>query len=172
MNKINTFFQKNKCSLILASILSLVTILVIFIFNLQNFSFETRKLSMPEIIFSGGMVLLCVILCIFMRIKRYSKLAKGLFYYQMIGFIAFALYFFTFIFNISVQSFFYTIFRSWTIPLEPIGVFLGRILGIKAKYLIALFYLTITFITGKTIIAIKKDIAYEKQYKEDHPAIS
>ncbi|MBR5786086.1 MAG: hypothetical protein IKY41_05250 [Clostridia bacterium] len=60
------------------------------------------------------------------------------------------------------------IFHAWTIPLEPLAVFLGRYSGIQAKYIVALIYLTLTFITGKTIIAIRKNIAYEKQYKEEH----
>lgn len=169
MDKFTIFMKKNKFPLIFASALSFVNILAIFIFNLHSFSFEMRKLSLPEIVFSGGIIFFCIVLCILMRVKRYSKLAKGIFYYEMIGFAAFALYFFTFIFNISVQSLFYTIFHAWTIPLEPLGVFLGRICGIKAKYLVALFYLTVTFITGKTVIAIKKDIAYEIKYQEDHP---
>lgn len=168
MSKFHAFLKKNKQPLIIALALSFVNFIAILIFDLQTFSFETRILSVPEIIFSSGTILFLIILCIFMRVKRYSKLAKGLFFYELIGFSAFALYFFTFIFSISAQSFFYSIFHSWTIPFEPLGVLLGRICGIKAKYIVALFYLTVTFITGKTVIAIKKDIAYEKQYKEDH----
>lgn len=168
MDKLYTFLKKNKHPLIIALVLSAVNFLAIFIFDLRFFSFETQKLSVPEIVFSSGIIIFLIALCIFMRIKRYSKLAKGIFYYELIGFVAFALYFFTFIFNISAQSIFYSIFHSWTIPFEPLGVFLGRICGIKAKYIVAFFYLIVTFITGKTVIAIKKDIAYERQYKEDH----
>lgn len=168
MSKFYAFFKKNKQPFIIATALSLVNFLAILVFDLQTFSFETRKLSIPEIVFSSGIILFLISLCIFMRVKRYSKLAKGLFFYELIGFLAFALYFFTFIFSINAQSVFYGIFHSWTISFEPLGVFLGRICGIKAKYIVALFYLTVTFITGKTVIAIKKDIAYEKQYKEDH----
>lgn len=168
MGKFHTFFKNNKHPLIISFVLSIINILMVLIFDLHSFSFETQKLNIPEIAVSSGIIIFLIALCIFMRAKRYSKLAKGLFYYELIGFMAFALYFFTFIFNISAQSFLYTLFHSWTIPFEPLGVLLGRICGIKAKYIVALFYLTITFITGKTIIAIKKDIAYEKQYKEDH----
>lgn len=164
----NKFIQKNKSALIIATILSLLNILVTFPFGLHTFSFEMLKLTFTEVIISVVACLLYIVFCIFMQFKRYSILSKGLFFYQMIGFLSYALYFFTFIFNMDVKNFFYMIFHAWTIPLEPLAVFLGRYSGIQAKYIVALIYLTLTFITGKTIIAIRKNIAYEKQYKEEH----
>jgi hypothetical protein len=103
-----------------------------------------------------------------MWIKRYTKLAKGLFYYQLVGSTAYILYFIGFIFRAHFQELPYTIFHAWTLVFEPIMVALGRISGIKAKYLAALCYLVLTLITGKTVIAIRKDISYEKKYQEDH----
>ena len=58
--------------------------------------------------------------------------------------------------------------NSAKLYLEPLGVFLGRIGGIKAKYIVAMLYLLLTYVLGRTIIAIRKDISYEKQYREDH----
>lgn len=168
MYKTNSFFHKNKISLIIALLLMLINILAIFPFGLHNFSFVALKLNLTEVIISSAFCIFYIAFCIFMQIKKYSKLAKGLFFYQMVGFISYVLYFLFFIFNISSKSFFYLIFHAWTLPLEPIAVFLGRISGIEAKYIVALIYLIITFITGKTVIAIRKNIAYEKQYKEDH----
>ena len=168
MSKIKKFYDINKTALLIAAILSVINVLLIFPFGLQTFTYENLVLTELHIIFSAGIFILHIALCIFMQIKRYSKLAKGIFYYQLIGFISYALYFFFFIFNVVGQNVLYTIFHSWTVYLEPLAVFLGRIGGIKAKYIVALFYLFSTFITGKTIIAIRKNISYEKQYKEDH----
>lgn len=168
MKRLKHFYHKNKTSLLIAFILSIINILAVFIFNLKTFTFENISLTLYQVILSASFCVIYIAFCIFMQIKRYSTLAKGIFLYQMIGFLTYALYFLFFIFGIKGQSILYTIFHSWTIYLEPIGVFLGRIGGIKAKYIVAMLYLLLTYIIGRTIIAIRKDIAYETQYKEDH----
>lgn len=168
MSKIKIFFQKNKTSLIIAAVLSIINIMAVLIFGLHKFSFENLTLSVWQIILSTSLFVFYIAFCIFMQIKRYSILAKGIFYYQLFGFLSYALYFFFFIFGISGQNILYTTFHSWTIFLEPLGVFLGRIGGIKAKYIVAMLYLLLTYILGRTIIAIRKNISYEKQYKEEH----
>lgn len=169
MKKIKRFFSgDNRISLCIALFLILSNVIIVFCFDLQHFSFEERKLTALQIILSASLYLLYIAFCIFMWVKRYKKLAKGLFYYQLVGAVAYILYFFNFIFRTSFQALPYTIFHAWTLAFDPIMVALGRISGIKAKYLAALCYLILTLITGKTVIAIRKDIAYEKKYKEDH----
>ena len=163
-----SFWTDNKTALLIALILTALNIGIVFGGGLYDFSFELRRLTAPQLIFSAAFYLLYIAFCIFMWIKRYSTLAKGLFYYQMVGTVAYIFYFFCFLFRISFQEIPYTIFHAWTLLFEPILVALGRLTGIKAKYLAALFYLILTLITGKTVIAIRKDIAYEKTYQEDH----
>jgi hypothetical protein len=168
MSKIKNFHKKNKSSLIIALVLSIINIIVVLIFGLHKISFENHVLSIWQITLSVILFVCYIAFCIFMQIKRYSTLAKGIFFYQLFGFLSYALYFFFFLFGIRGQSLLYTLFHSWTIYLEPLGVFLGRIGGIKAKYIVAMLYLLLTYVLGRTIIAIRKDISYEKQYREDH----
>ena len=169
MNKTKlSFLSNNKVSLCIALVLTILNIGIVFGLNLHHFSYEARQLTAFQIIFSASLYLLYILFCIFMWIKRYTKLAKGLFYYQLVGSTAYILYFIGFIFRAHFQELPYTIFHAWTLVFEPIMVALGRISGIKAKYLAALCYLVLTLITGKTVIAIRKDISYEKKYQEDH----
>ena len=168
MSKFKKFHKNNKESLFIAAALSIINIVAVLIFDLHKFTFENLTISIWQIVLSTALFVFYIVFCIFMQVKRYSTLAKGIFYYQLFGFLSYAFYFFFFIFGINGQNVLYTLFHSWTIFLEPLGVFLGRIGGIKAKYIVAILYLFLTYILGKTIIAIRKNISYEKQYKEDH----
>lgn len=169
MEKQKHFFSReNRTSLLIALILTILNIAIVFCFDLQKLSFESRRLTAFQIISSAAFYILYIVFCIFMRIRRYTTLAKALFYYQLVGAAAYILYFFCFLFRTGLGEAFYTLFNTWTLLFQPIMVALGRLSGIQAKYLSALFYLVLTLITGKTVIAIRKDIAYEKQYREDH----
>ncbi len=170
MKKTKRFFARdNKISILIALLLTAFNIVVVLCFDLQHFSFETRRLTAFQIIFSASLYLLYIAFCIFMWAKRWQKLAAGIFLYQLVGSAAYILYFINFIFQTRFQNLPYTLFKAWTLAFEPVMVALGRLSGIKAKYLIALGYLLLTIISGKTVIAIRKDIAYEKKYREDHP---
>lgn len=163
-----TLTADGKKILCISILLAALNISVILCFGLWNFSFEERKLTAFQILFSAGAYIFYIAFCIFMRFKRTSKLAKGIFCYQLIGSASYILYFVCFIFGIPLASPFYGIFHSWSVIFDPIMVAIGRFTGIRAKYLAAIFYLILTFITGKTVIAIRKDIAYDRKYKEDH----
>lgn len=169
MDSVKRFFSKgNRLSLLIAFLLTAVNFAVVFGFHLYDFTYEDKQLTVLQLILSGALYILYVAFCIFMWVKRYAKLAKGLFYYQMVGAAAFILYFINFIFRTRFQTVPYLVFHAWTLLFDPVMVAFGRITGIRAKYLAALFYLILTCITGKTIIAIRKDITYEKRYLEDH----
>ncbi len=169
MNRLKRFFSgDNLCSLGIGAALILCNIAIFFGCGLQEFTFETRKLTALQIILSAVLYLLYIAFCILMRAKKYSRLAKGIFYYQLVGSVAYILYFFHFVFQTGLGGLAYSVFHAWTLPFSPVMVAIGRITGIRAKYLEAICYLILTFTTGKTIIAIRKDKAYEKKYQEDH----
>ena len=105
MNKTKlSFLSNNKVSLCIALVLTILNIGIVFGLNLHHFSFEARQLTAFQIIFSASLYLLYILFCIFMWIKRYTKLAKGLFYYQLVGSTAYILYFIGFIFRAHFQE--------------------------------------------------------------------
>lgn len=167
-NAKNIIPKINKKSLIFALILITINILIIFPLGLHHFTFENQELSPLQVTVSALVYFLYVSFCIFMWIKRYIILAKGFFIYNLVGAFSYFLYFISFIFGAKAQNAFYIVFHSWSIMFEPLTVALGRISGIKAKYITAILYLLLTYISGKVIIAIRNDISYEKKYKEDH----
>lgn len=149
-------------------ILTSVTLLISYISGMAGYTFEDKRLSAFTIIFSAAVYIFHIVLCIFMRFRKTSRLAKIIFSYQLAGSAAYILYFICFIFRISFAPFLYNLFHAWSFIFEPASVALGRLMGIRAKYIAAIGYLALTFITGKTVIAIRKDISYEKKYREDH----
>ena len=162
---------QNRIPLFIGLSLIIINILIIFPFGLHNYSFESQASTPVAVFLSASIYIGYIIFCIFIWIKRYSTLAKGLFLYQFTGALSFAVYFICYIFGIDFQIYPYKIFHAWTLLFEPFTVLLARISGIHVKFITALFYLLLTFITGKVVIAIKKDIEYEKKYKEDHNII-
>lgn len=160
--------SEGKLILCITILLSVLNIAIVLGFGLWNFSFEERRITAFQIISSASVYILYIAFCIIMRFKRTSRLAKSIFCYQLIGSAAYILYFICFIFRISLAAPLYKIFHAWSIMFEPVMTAVGRLTGIRAKYLAAIFYLALTFITGKTVIAIRKDISYERKYKEDH----
>ncbi len=160
--------KDNRTVFISAALLAFITLAVSFISGLNEFSFENRQLSAFSIIVSAAVIVLHIVLCIFMRIKRTSRIAKALFCYQLAGSALYIIHFIFFIFSIPFASFFHSLFHAWSFALEPVSVAIGRLMGIRAKYIAAIFYLALTFITGKTAVSIRKDISYERKYAEDH----
>lgn len=63
------------------------------------------------------------------------------------------------------------LFNWWSMPIQPFSIIIARFTGTKLRYIVGIVYIIITYITGVTVSAIKKDIAYEKQYAEDHQHI-
>lgn len=160
--------NENKIPLLIALALSILNILIVFCSGLHKYSFEESRFTAFQLILPAALYILYIVFCIFMRAKRYSSLAKGIFCYQLVGSAAYIIYFVNFVFNTPFKEIPYSVFHAWTLIFDPIMVALGRVSGIRSKYLAAIFYLVLTFITGKTIIAIRKDIKYEKEYLEDH----
>ena len=94
MEKQKHFFSReNRTSLLIALILTILNIAIVFCFDLQKLSFESRRLTAFQIIASAAVYILYIVFCIFMRIRRYTTLAKALFYYQLVGAAAYILSF-------------------------------------------------------------------------------
>jgi hypothetical protein len=111
-----------------------------------------------------------IVLCIICRIKKMSWIMRGLFLYQLVGGIAYVLFFVTYIASNGgspVTAGALDCFRWWTLWYEPAMVTLSRMIGIPLKFTMGIFYLILIDITGSTVTAIRKDIRYEKQREED-----
>ena len=142
------------------------------IFDFISFTFDTRKVNWPLFFISLAIMLLYFAFCILMRVKKLEALSTGLFYYQLLGSVAFIITFVAFMAGKeSSVSFFSDIFKWWSMPLEPLCVVVARFTGTRLRYISGIVYIIMTYTTGATVRAIKKDIRYEKQYAEDHKDI-
>lgn len=143
-----------------------------YIFGYEDFSFEFRKVS--TLLFVANIVLLVMYIafCILMRAKKMKNLAMGLFYHQLLGFVAFVIYFVAFMAGKEGSVMFFTnMFKWWSMALQPFCVTIARVTGTRLWYIIGITYMIFTYITAITASAIKKDIRYERQYAEDHKDI-
>ena len=107
-----------------------------------------------------------------MRAKKMKNLAMGLFYFQLLGSLAFIIFFVAFMAGKDESvSFISNLFKWWSMPIQPLCVTIARITGTRLWYILGISYMILTYITAITASAIKKDIKYEKQYAEDHKNI-
>mgnify|MGYP003296060768 CR=1 FL=1 len=72
-----------------------------YIFDFENFSFEYRKVGTLLFIANLLLLLLYFAFCMLMRLKQAKNLAMGLFYFQLLGAVAFVIYFVAFMAGIT-----------------------------------------------------------------------
>lgn len=143
-----------------------------YLFDFEDFSFEYRKVNTLLFIANILLVLLYFAFCILMRAKKMKNLAMGLFYFQLLGSLAFIIFFVAFMAGKDESvSFISNLFKWWSLPIQPLCVTIARITGTRLWYILGISYMILTYITAITASAIKKDIKYEKQYAEDHKNI-
>lgn len=152
--------------------INLIIYLIAFKTGNRAFSFESQKANIGLFILSLILILAYFAFCVFMRVKKCKALSYGIFYYQLLGFIFFII---TFIALMSGKEnsvrVIGDLFNWWSMPIQPFSIIIARFTGTKLRYIVGIVYIIITYITGVTVSAIKKDIAYEKQYAEDHQHI-
>ncbi len=157
-------------SYILAFGLAVVNFLVFLLSPLGDFTFENQKVSLWMAILSAILFVGHIILCIVCRFKKKLWIARGIFLYQLVGGIAYVIFFVTFIASsagASITQSALDVFRWWTLWYEPFTVTLCRFIGIPLKFVMGILYLILIDLSGSTVTAIRKDIRYEKQREED-----
>lgn len=167
MFKIRRFNIKDKNTqqiLLITIILAIANILIIRIFNLENFSFLSTPYKF-SIIFSLAYFAAYIILCIFLRLKRKENILKGIFYYQVIGAVSFLILFIGLLAGHEIK-FFSNIFTWWSLPLEPVSLKVSLNGFLPIRFIRAIVYLIYTLVSGNSYIQIKKDIAFEKKIAE------
>lgn len=159
------FKDKNKQQILLiCSILTILNILVIKIWNLENFTFRLISFKF-SIIFSITFIILYTIICFILRLKRKKNILKGIFYYQMIGAISFIILFIGLLAGHEIKFFSY-IFAWWSMPLEPVSIILSLNGFLPFRFIRAIVYLVYALISGNSYIQINKDIAFENKIAE------
>lgn len=169
MQKLNSLTDKQK-SYVLALALAVLNITVFLIPPLTGLTFETRAIPLWLGIASLVMFLVHIPFCIFLRAKKLWWIARGVFFYELIGGIAYAVFFLSYIVLSGHSAFadsMLTLFQWWTLGYQPIIVTLSRIIGIPLKFTMGIFYLIHIELYGYTVTAIRKDIRYEKEQEED-----
>lgn len=161
--------EKQK-SYILAAVLAGLNFLVFLIPALRSYTFENRAISLLAAGISTLIFLIHIPICIFLRFHKKMWIARGIFLYQLIGALAYVIFFFGYVAGNASTAFFsacYNTFRHWTLWYEPLVVTLSRLIGIPLKFTMGILYLILIEITGSTITAIRKDIRYEREREED-----
>ncbi len=157
-------------SYLAALLLAVANFLVFLLTPLRHYTFETRAISVWMAVISAILFLGHIVLCIVCRFKKKLWIVRGLFLYQLVGGIAYVIFFVTYIASSggsSVTAGALDCFRWWTLWYEPCTVTLSRIIGIPLKFTMGIFYLILIDLSGSTVTAIRKDIRYEKQREED-----
>ena len=165
----NSLNDKQK-SYIFAFGLSIINFLVFALSPLSNFTFENQPISMWAAILSAIIFLGHIVLCIVCRFKKKLWVMRGIFLYELVGGIAYVLFFVTYIASrggSSMTAGALDCFHWWTLWYEPFVVTLSRFIGIPLKFTMGILYLILIDLSGSTVTAIKKDIRYEKQREED-----
>ena len=169
MQKINSWTDKQK-SYLLAAGLAALNILIFLIPPLTGFTFETRAIPLWLGIVSLVLFLIHIPFCILLRGKKLWWIARGIFLYEFVGGLAYAVFFLSYIIAGGHSAFSdcaLSVFRWWTLAYQPIVVTLSRIIGIPLKFTMGVLYLIHSELYGYTVTAIRKDIRYEKEREED-----
>lgn len=169
MQKWNSLTDKQK-SYVLALGLTAFNLLVFLIPPLTNFTFETRAIPLWLGIVSLVLFLVHIPFCVFLRWKKTGWIARGIFLYELVGGIAYVVFFLSYIILSGHSAFSdgaLSLFRWWTLGYQPIIVTLSRVIGIPLKFTMGIFYLVHIELYGYTVTAIRKDIRYEKEREED-----
>lgn len=162
--------KDNSKSYILSVILTAFNILFVLVAGLRNYTSENKAVSRPLFILSVIIVVFCFSLLIFLRIKRYLWIIKGIFIYEIIGIVCYLLFFVGYIGSQGGETqlnTFYIYFSWWTIGFEPSVLTLSRFIGIPLKFTMGIFYFLYTYFTGSAYLSVRKDISYEKRLEED-----
>lgn len=156
--------KNNKQMLLTASVLTILNILIIKIFRLDNFTFEKAN-AVFAYIFSFSYVIIHIVICYFLRYKRKQGILKGVFLYQIVGALCFVILF-VFLLAGNEIVFVKKVFNWWSLPVEPISLIFS-LYGFFPKGIIkGIVYLAHCAITGNAYNQIKKDIAFERKIKE------
>lgn len=166
----NTSQREKRKAWILAAALTGLNLLLFVVPMLRNYTFETRAISVSLAIGSAVLYLAHIPLCIYLRLRKKTWIARGIFFYELAGALAYIVYFFGYITGQAGTPFIsvcYSLFRWWTLWYEPIMVTLSRLIGIPLKFTMGIIYLVLIEFSGSTVTAIKKDIRYEWEREED-----
>jgi len=118
--------------------------------------------------------------CIFLRKKKMKNALKGVFLYQLAGVICSIVYLIVRMLeinslldvpsNIFFFEIFHYIFSWWVIFIQPVSILVARLLGTWNFLIVALLYYILVYITGNSILSIKKDNDFEQRVKDSHLA--
>lgn len=117
-------------------------------------------------------IVLHTILCIFLRIKKQDVWLRGIFFYQLIGLVAFV--FHLLLLMAGEESALFTgvtyVFSWWTQIFHEGALLLIRLLHFPVRYILMLMLGMISYITGKSLAGIKIDDAFQKKVQEQKEA--
>lgn len=169
MEKQKHFFSReNRTSLLIALILTILNIAIVFCFDLQKLSFESRGLTAFQIIGVGRRLYIVYRLLYFYADSALYDACKSAVLLSAGG--SGCLYPVFFLFSVS-----YRLGRSLLHALQYVDSAVSADYGCTRTPFRNPGKVSERFVLsgahpdhGKTVIAIRKDIAYEKQYREDH----
>jgi len=169
----NSLSDKTRAVLIAAAI-SLLNVLFVLIFRLQSVHIEDTDVTGTQFWISLAVIAAHIGLCIFLRIKRLTRISLGIFIYQMIAVAAYLLFFAGHIGGQGAENgltAFFVIFRWWTLGYQWAMVRISWTTGIPFQYLSPIIYMILVYISLYSYSAAVRDIRYERQRAEDQAYI-
>lgn len=175
MSAIQNFYHKNIkwMPFLITLALSLLTIGLCALTGHFHADLESVPCrSMFWAIVSYVYVIVHTVLCIFLRIKKQAVWLRGIFFYQMIGLLAFIFHFL--LLMAGEETMLYTastyFFSWWTQIFHEGALLLIRLLHFPVRYILMLMLGMVTYITGKSLTGIKIDDAFHKKVQEQKEA--
>ncbi|MBO4356454.1 MAG: hypothetical protein J5850_06355 [Clostridia bacterium] len=161
-------------TILLTVLIILLNIAAVFIFGLSDPSVENEYISPLFFIVSALLFFIHIPFCIICRANKNTILTKAIFFYQLIGVIAYIFFFAGYIAGQGSSNgltAFFRIFDWWTVGYQDFMVMLSRFTGIPFKFTGGVLYLILTYFTASTYAATKKDIRYEENRRKEQEYI-
>lgn len=161
--------DKTRAVLIAAGIAAL-NVLFVLIFRLNGVRIEDTNVTGLQFWLSFAVCAAHIGLCIFLRIRRLTRISLGIFIYQLIAVAAYLLFFAGHIGGQGKENgltAFFVIFRWWTLGYQWLMVRVSWTTGIPFRYSAAIIYLILVYISLYAYSGAVRDIRYERQRAED-----
>ncbi len=173
-NKIKCYINEKKSRqniymLIVASFLTIVTLLLYAIPSIRNVAQIKAKIPVSLQLASYTTILAYIIFCFVCRFKQYGNTLRAIFFYQLPAIIFFIIEMaLTLANHPSSGGFFMHGFNAWTLLARPFSHLITPFVGMSEIYTKLLVYIIIVIISATCFTGMKKDIAFKEKIEEKH----
>lgn len=161
--------RKNIFVFCIFSVLTLINLLFGLIPAIRNVSVSGSVIPVALQLTSYFILVLHIAVCIFCRVKHYSNILRGIFFYQLPAVIFFII---ELGMRIAGSSNAYSIslklFDLWTVFSRTFAYLITPFIGMEEIYTKLIIHIVLILITATSYSGIKKSIAFKEKIAEKH----